>query len=145
MGEASSKLLPARDKGIVRVVAALILRDHQVLICQRTKHQSLPLRWEFPGGKMEAGEQPKHALRRELEEELGIVAKIGDEVSRIRHDYKNGREVDLRFYRVQEFKGEIENRIFHDVRWVPRGDLPKYDFLEADVELVNQIASGRVL
>ncbi|HMK30787.1 MAG TPA: NUDIX domain-containing protein, partial [Terriglobales bacterium] len=69
------------------VVAALILRDGKFLICQRTKHQSMPLKWEFPGGKIESGEQPRDALRRELQEELGISAQIGDEVSRIRHVY----------------------------------------------------------
>ena len=122
-----------------------MVRDHQVLICQRTRHQTLPLRWEFPGGKIEAGEQPKNALRRELEEELGIVAKIGDEVARVVHAYKNGKEVELRFYRVEDFAGEIENRIFRDVRWVNRRQLPQYDFLDADVKLVKQIAAGKVL
>lgn len=130
---------------MVRVVAALIVRDHELLICQRTKHQSLPLKWEFPGGKIEIGEQPRSALQRELEEELGIVAKIGEEVSRIQHQYKTGNRVELRFYLVDEFVGEVENRIFRDVRWVRRSELPKYDFLEADVELVKRIAAGKIL
>ena len=100
-----------------RVVAALIFKDEQVLVCQRTRHQTMPLKWEFPGGKIEAGEQPRDALRRELEEELGIDATIGDEVARIRHEYKSGSAVELRFYAVREYKGEIENRIFKDMRW----------------------------
>jgi len=56
-----------------QVVAALIVRDedNRVLICQRTKYQPLALKWEFPGGKIETGEQPRDALRRELDEELG--------------------------------------------------------------------------
>ena len=130
---------------MIRVVAALIVRDGELLICQRTKHQSLPLKWEFPGGKIEIGEQPRNALQRELEEELGIVAKIGEEVSRIQHRYQNGNRVELRFYLVSEFVGEVENRIFRDVRWASRHDLPKYDFLEADVELVKRIAAGKIL
>ena len=85
-----------------QVVAALILKDGKVLVCQRTRHQSMPLKWEFPGGKIEDGEQPRDALRRELEEELGIDAQIGEEVARIRHDYKNGGAVELRFYVVNE-------------------------------------------
>ena len=57
-----------------RVVAALISKDGKILACQRTRHQVMPLKWEFPGGKIEEGEQPRDALRRELEEELGLVA-----------------------------------------------------------------------
>ena len=128
-----------------RVVAALILKNGKVLVCQRTRHQSMPLKWEFPGGKIEDGEQPRDALRRELEEELGIDAQIGEEVARIRHDYKNGGAVELRFYVVNEYAGEMENRIFRDVRWAKRSELPKYDFLEADRELVKDLATGKIV
>ena len=128
-----------------QVVAALILKDGKVLVCQRTRHQSMPLKWEFPGGKIEDGEQPRDALRRELEEELGIDARVGEEVARIRHDYKNGGSVELRFYVVNEFTGELENRIFKDVRWAKRSELPKYDFLEADRELVKDLATGKIV
>jgi len=128
-----------------RVVAALILKDGTFLVCQRTRHQTMPLKWEFPGGKIEEGEQPRDALRRELDEELGINAKIGEEVARIRHDYKTGSSVELRFYVVREYKGEIENRIFRDLRWAERRDLPSYDFLEADRELVQDLAAGKIL
>ena len=83
-----------------RVVAALILQKGKILVCQRTRHQTMPLKWEFPGGKIEIGEQPRDALRRELEEELGIDAKIGEEVARIQHKYQNGGAVELRFYVV---------------------------------------------
>ena len=127
------------------VVAALIQRGTQFLVCQRTRHQTMPLQWEFPGGKIEPGEQPRDALRRELEEELGIAARIGDEVARLKHVYKNGNAVELRFFLVREFEGEMENRIFADVRWVERSRLPDYDFLEADLELVRQIAAGGII
>jgi len=127
-----------------RVVAALIMKDGKVLICQRTRHQSMPLKWEFPGGKIEEGEQPRDALRRELEEELGIDARIGPEVARIRHDYKTGNSVELRFYVVREYRGEIENRIFRDVRWSAGSELPSYDFLEADRALVKDLAEGQI-
>jgi 8-oxo-dGTP diphosphatase len=128
-----------------QVVAGLIEADGKLLICQRTKHQPLPLKWEFPGGKIEQGEQPRDALRRELEEELGIRAHVGDEVARIRHIYKNGGAVELRFYSVREFEGAIENRIFKDVRWVERAQLPEFDFLEADLGLVKDLAAGKIL
>jgi len=128
-----------------RVVAALIFRSGKVLICQRTRHQTMPLKWEFPGGKIEEGEQPRDALRRELDEELGIEAKIGEEVARIHHEYKSGSSVELRFYVVHEYKGEMQNRIFRDIRWAARRELPSYDFLEADLTLVKDLAEGRVV
>ena len=127
------------------VAAALLVRGTQVLVCQRTKHQTMPLKWEFPGGKIEPGEQPADGLRRELEEELGILAHIGEEVAHIQHVYKNGGAVELRFFLVREYEGEVENRIFADVRWVERTELPGYDFLEADQELVRQIAAGGII
>jgi 8-oxo-dGTP diphosphatase len=128
-----------------RVVAALITRAGKLLVCQRTRHQTMPLKWEFPGGKIEEGEQPRDALRRELDEELGIQATIGDELARIQHEYPNGGMVELRFYIVREYKGELENRIFKDIQWVVPKDLPKFDFLEADLTLVNDLASGNLL
>jgi 8-oxo-dGTP diphosphatase len=128
-----------------RVVAALIMKDGKVLVCQRTRHQTMPLKWEFPGGKIEEGEQPRDALRRELDEELGIDAKIGEEVARIRHEYNSGNSVELRFYVVHHYKGEIENRIFRDVRWSSRSELLSFDFLEADLELVRDLAEGKIV
>jgi 8-oxo-dGTP diphosphatase len=128
-----------------RVVAGLILKGEQLLVCQRTKHQTMPLKWEFPGGKIEEGEQPRDALRRELEEELGIDAQIDEEVSHIRHEYRNGGSVELRFFAVRRYQGEIENRIFKEIRWADRADLPSFDFLEADLTLVQGLATGKLL
>src|SRR5450631_4715121 len=120
-----------------RVEAALIVKNGKILVCQRTRHQTMPLKWEFPGGKIEEGEQPRDALRRELDEELGIDAKVGDEIARIQHQYKSGSSVELRFFVVNEYKGELENKIFRDMRWSERSELPSFDFLEADLELVK--------
>jgi 8-oxo-dGTP diphosphatase len=128
-----------------RVVAALIVQDGKLLVCQRTRHQTMPLKWEFPGGKIEEGEQPRDALRRELDEELGIEATIGDELARIQHEYPNGGMVELRFFAVREYKGELENRIFKDIQWATPKDLPKFDFLEADLTLVSDLAAGKLL
>lgn len=128
-----------------RVVAAVIFKDGKVLVCQRTRHQTMPLKWEFPGGKIEEGEQPRDALRRELDEELGIQATIGHELARIQHEYPNGGMVELRFYVVREYKGELENRIFKDIRWAQPTDLRTFDFLEADLTLVNDLVAGKFL
>lgn len=128
-----------------QVVAALILRDDKILICQRTKDQPMALKWEFPGGKIEPGEEPPAALRRELDEELGISATIGEKVATVEHHYKKGGAVELHFYPVREYKGELENRIFEQIRWVNRRDLPRFDFLEADRDIIRQLANGKLL
>ena len=128
-----------------QVVAAIIVRENTVLICQRAEGQAMPLKWEFPGGKVERGEDLKDALRRELEEELGIDAVIGRKIAAIQHTYAGGNGIELYFYRVDHFKNEIQNRIFHDVRWVNRKELATYDFLEADTALVKDLSAGKLL
>ncbi len=127
------------------VAAALILREGEVLIGQRRPDQPMALQWEFPGGKIEAGETAEQALARELHEELGIQATVGAPVTRIRHNYRHGGAVDLQFFAVHAFTGEIVNHIFHQLRWVKLEDLPGYDFLAADRDLVRDLAAGKLL
>jgi 8-oxo-dGTP diphosphatase len=145
-GHLSSVSAPgARANALRLVVAALMLRGDEVLICQRRPDQPMALRWEFPGGKIEPGESPEAALARELNEELGIEATIGTRVTHIRHNYRHGGAVDLQFFAVYAFRGEIENRIFNDVRWVKLENLPNYDFLVADRGLIRDLAQGKLL
>ena len=127
------------------VAAALIVRGGEVLIGQRRPDQPMALQWEFPGGKIETGESPEQALARELREEIGILAMVGPRVTRIRHNYRHGGAVDLQFFAVNEFAGEIENRIYHQLRWVRLEDLPGYDFLAADRGLIRDLAAGKLL
>ncbi len=101
--------------------------------------------WEFPGGKIEPGESPQQALTRELAEELGIHAEVGPAVTRIRHHYRHGGAVDLQFFAVRAFTGEIDNQIYQQVRWVRLEDLPGYEFLAADRGLVKDLAAGKLL
>jgi 8-oxo-dGTP diphosphatase len=126
-------------------VAALIVRGGEILIGQLRPDQPMALQWEFPGGKIEAGEGPELALARELEEELGIQATIGPLVTRVRHNYRHGGAVDLQFFAVHEFTGEIVNHIFHQLLWVRLEDLPNYDFLAADRGLIRDLAAGKLL
>lgn len=140
------------QKPLRLVVAALILRGEanggsgvEVLICQRKPDQPMSLKWEFPGGKIEAGESSEGALARELEEELGIAAVIGRRVARVRHKYRNGGAIDLQFFVVREFDGALENKIFNDMRWAPLGSLPEYDFLAADLGLIRDLSEGKLL
>jgi 8-oxo-dGTP diphosphatase len=130
---------------IKQVSAALIVRGDEVLCCQRTEYQAPALKWEFPGGKIEPGETAAQALERELDEELGIHAVIGAKIAQLQHQYQNGNAVELHFFLVERYEGEMQNRIFREVRWVNRNDLPTLDFLEADRALVRQIAAGEML
>jgi 8-oxo-dGTP diphosphatase len=123
----------------------LIVRGGEVLICQRRADQPMALQWEFPGGKIEHGETPEQALARELHEELGIQATIGPRVTHVRHNYRHGGAVDLQFFAVREFSGDLENRIFAQVRWTRLEDLTEFDFLAADRGLIRDLASGKLL
>ena len=127
------------------VAAALIIRDGEILIGQRRPDQPMASLWEFPGGKIEAGESAEQALERELSEELGIHATIGARIIRIRHNYRHGGAVDLQFFAVREFNGEIANQIYQQVRWVKLSELPEYEFLAADRGLVRDLAAGKLL
>jgi 8-oxo-dGTP diphosphatase len=107
--------------GPMEVVAALIYRDDRLLVCQRRETDSFPLKWEFPGGKVEKGEGPLGALRRELREELGIEVQSASEVFRHAHSYSSGTEVELTFYRVKQYSGVVMNLVFQELLWVETG------------------------
>jgi 8-oxo-dGTP diphosphatase len=123
-------------------VAAIIRRGGHVLICRRSAVQAHALKWEFPGGKVEAGETPPQALRRELREELAVDAQIGAEVEHYEFCYPGKSPILLIFYAVTDFDGEPRNCVFHEIRWVAPGELPAFDFLEGDVEFVKRLAKG---
>jgi 8-oxo-dGTP diphosphatase len=121
------------------IVAAIIVRDDAVLICQRAEDTSFPLKWEFPGGKVEDGEEPREALQRELVEELAIDADIGDEILAYDFTYPNGVTVNLQFYLVNNFVPDPMNLEFNAVAWVSIEDLDAYDFLEGDRSIINYL------
>jgi len=117
---------------VLQVVAAIIERNGEILICQRRPEQSHPLKWEFPGGKVETGETPQQALSRELEEELAICDAAGVEIARYEFSYPGKSPILLLFYRVQTFRGEPQNRVFRQMRWEPPARLGEFDFVEGD-------------
>jgi len=128
------------------VVAAVIERsDRRFLIGQRRRGDSSPLKWEFPGGKIEQGESPEAALARELREELGITLKKCVELGRIRHKYASGpEELEIRFYAASVEGNEITPKTFEQTAWVLPKELGNYDFLAANSQLIAQLATGRI-
>jgi 8-oxo-dGTP diphosphatase len=121
------------------VVAAVIERDGLILIGQRKPIDPHPLKWEFPGGKVEPQETPEHALIRELAEELGIQATIGAALARYRYQYPNRSPIELIFYRVTDFEGEPRNLAFDRIVWEAPSQLIAYDFLDGDLEFVGRL------
>ena len=134
--------MDSETRVIVEEVAAVIERAGLILIGQRKPRGRHALKWEFPGGKVEPGEAPRDALVRELREELGIEARIGEEIERYDFSYSAGNVTRLIFFRVTEFTGEPINLDFAQIAWVTGKDLPNYDFLEGDVEFVRRLANG---
>ena len=128
----------------ILVTAGIILSGNRVLICQRHHSDTYGMQWEFPGGKVHPGEGLKEALRRELTEELSIEADIGEEVFRLRHRYPD-RYVEVVFFSVLLYQGTVSNRVFEAIEWALRTELESYRFLEADRELVNQLAKGKIV
>jgi 8-oxo-dGTP diphosphatase len=129
---------PSSERGRPVEVAAGLLRDGElVLVCQRSAHGSHPLRWEFPGGKLEAGESAEACLVRELREELDIEASIGVRLACVEHRYPDGSHVRVHFHAVTGHRGTIRNRVFERVLWRPRARLDELDFLDADRPLIT--------
>ncbi|HEY7338517.1 MAG TPA: (deoxy)nucleoside triphosphate pyrophosphohydrolase [Bryobacteraceae bacterium] len=129
------------DEASLTVVAAAIRRDGKILIGQRKPNSRHPYKWEFPGGKVEPGEEPRAALRRELREELDIDAEIGDEEGSYTVSYGTGPRIRLLIFGVGVFSGEPRNLDFAQIAWVAPERLLDYDFLEGDIEFVKRLGS----
>jgi 8-oxo-dGTP diphosphatase len=119
------------------VVAGILQRDGKTLICRRRAGGPHPLKWEFPGGKLEPGESPGQALTRELREELGIEAQPGAELMRYEFAYPGKNPILLIFLEAAGWTGTVENRIFETIVWESREALPEYDFLEGDARFLE--------
>jgi 8-oxo-dGTP diphosphatase len=125
----------------LKVVAAVIERQGELLVSLRHPKGTRPSQWEFPGGKVEPGESEAQALVREIREELGVKASVGTLVRRIVHPYGD-LDVEIAFFRTDIVEGDPRPLSMAELRWVPRAELVTLDFLEADLEFVSDLAKG---
>lgn len=136
-------LVPPQERVVthppIDVVAGVIRReDGRLLISQRLAEDTLGGYWEFPGGKVDLGEELKTALWRELKEELGIDTEVGAEIHRIVHPYPD-RDVRLYFFDARIISGEPQKLEVADFRWVTLDELMNYQFPDADRPLLDQL------
>jgi len=130
------------SRRVLRVVAAVIEEADEFLVSLRHPKGSRPSQWEFPGGKVERGEDEPAALVRELREELGVKAEVGALVRRVVFSHPD-TDVEIAFYRSRIVQGDPRPLSMAELRWVHRTALPELDFLEADRPFVADLAAGR--
>ena len=129
----------------IRVTAGVIRQADRVLVCRRLFDVAHGGQWEFPGGKVEPGEELAEALRRELREELSIDAVVGTLLFQHQHVYPGRPPVDLSFFAVPSYRGTLRNQVFAEIRWLPVGTLGTLDFLEGDREIVRRLDDGTLV
>lgn len=127
----------------IQVAAGVIMRyngqdELLVLMEQRSPNGSYPMKWAFPGGKLEPGEMPREALRRELEEELGIQAHVGGRIARIPQT-GNGKSYDAYYFSVSGFRGEPRAITAHKIEWVRVSEIQALDLMETQFAAVKKV------
>lgn len=125
----------------IRVVGAMLEKDGgRYLITQRPPTSSLPLLWEFPGGRVEQGETDEAALARELREEMGIQVAVGEQAMHTQYQYPN-YDIDFRVYRCRLVspEGDIKHLRVHDHRWVTLSEMGQYKFPDADAKTLEKL------
>ena len=137
MGQGKRGETGTRDNPLV-VTAAVIEKDGRILIAKRKKGWRFGGKWEFPGGKIEPCETPEECLKRELREELGIEAQIGEFFCSSIYTYPHVT-VKLLVYHAFHLSGEFELYDHEEIRWVTRAQLLQYDFPEADKVIIEKL------
>jgi len=120
----------------IHVACAIIERDGLTLAARRSEQQSLPLQWEFPGGKIEAGESYEECLVRELQEELGVHISVGKPLQPATHSYATFT-VTLYPFLCMILSGELTLHEHAEIAWLPPAALPTLDWAEADLPVIK--------
>jgi 8-oxo-dGTP diphosphatase len=126
---------------MIKVTCAIIENDDKVLCAQRSEWMHLPLKWEFPGGKVEAGEDPEECLKREIREELGIKISIVERLISNKHTYPDKESFELIPFRCRLAGGNLEVKEHKRVAWLKCSELRELDWAEADIPVLNHYLS----
>ncbi len=123
---------------MVEVVAALIRNGESILICKRPADKARALLWEFPGGKIEQGESPEEALRRECMEELDVRLRVGGLYMQVTHEYPD-ITIRLSLYEAVIQSGRLRQKEHAALEWIRPGEIDRYEFCPADADIVKKI------
>ncbi len=126
----------------INVVAGIIINQNKILIGKRKDKDIGGGKWEFPGGKIEVGETNSEALERELNEELGISAKIGKELMNYEHVFKT-TIYNITFMEIIDYDGEICNNAHSEIKWVKFSNLAEYDFISGDDRFIQSLLKSK--
>ena len=137
-------MLEQRTNNLLKVVVGgLIYQNKKILICQRKEEGDHPLKWEFPGGKLKKNENNRDALKRELKEELNIEINEMIFFDEYIYEYEElSKKLKLVFFSIFQFKGEIQNKVHQQLKWIDISNLSDYDFLEGDFKIINKLLNN---
>ena len=123
---------------LVKVTGAIIQRNDKFLIGRRAPSEKSPGLWEFPGGKLELGETLQECIKRELKEELGIEAEVGDLYMHYNYEYPH-ISYDLYFFKIKTYRGTIIKTAHDKLEWAKLEDFHRYNFLPGDNPLIDKL------
>lgn len=124
---------------MIKVAVGIIRVNSSVLICQRKGTSRYPLKWEFPGGKLEADESAEDCLRRELREELSIDPTVGKELYRQQWHYADSGAFEVYYRLVPFYTGMMQNNVFEQIRWADLTELSGIDMLEGNKAVLDKL------